>query len=386
MQMTVTLSLILAALALVFCWPVPFSPALAQAALAQANEVAGMPPPSAGFQAFLQSLWPLAQQAGVTRATFDTALAGLEPDPALPAVSNQQAEFDKPLKSYLSEAVSVRRIARGRECLQAWRAELSTIEQRFGVPPQSSSRPTAWRRTLGSERRKRRYPVACDPCLFARDRPVFRDELIGALVMLDKSGIARTAMKGSWAGAMGGPQFLPSAFLKYAVSFAGRGAPDIWSNPLDSLASIANFLRQSGWQPGLPWGMEVILPEHFGFASLHQSLVPLPRRESKAPARLRFQKARQPCSFLPVRRVRPSSCLRITGCSRHITIRIPTRFRLRCWPIESKGTRSARPLAGARSLFKPDAKGGDTTLAGKTRALSWGNRWPLRAGFARCDP
>jgi hypothetical protein len=68
---------------------------------------------------------------------------------------------------------------------------------------------------------------------------------------------------------MGGPQFLPSAFLKYAVSYTGRGSPDIWNNPLDSLASIANFLRQSGWQPGLAWGAEVILPENFGFASLH---------------------------------------------------------------------------------------------------------------------
>jgi hypothetical protein len=89
--------------------------------------------------------------------------------------------------------------------------------------------------------------------------------------MLDKGGVARAAMKGSWAGAMGGPQFLPSAFLKYAVSYAGRGSPDIWNNPLDSLASIANFLRQSGWQPGVPWGTEAILPKNFGFASLHGS-------------------------------------------------------------------------------------------------------------------
>jgi hypothetical protein len=70
---------------------------------------------------------------------------------------------------------------------------------------------------------------------------------------------------------MGGPQFLPSAFLKYADPYTGRGSPDIWNNALDSLASIANFLRQSGWQPGLSWGMEAILPKNFGFASLHGS-------------------------------------------------------------------------------------------------------------------
>jgi lytic murein transglycosylase len=299
MQMTVTLSLILAALALVFCWPVPFSPALAQAALAQANEVAGMPPPSAGFQAFLQSLWPLAQQAGVTRATFDTALAGLEPDPALPAVSNQQAEFDKPLKSYLSEAVSVRRIARGRECLQAWRAELSTIEQRFGVPATIILAAYGMETDFGKAKGEKDVIRSLATLAYLRgDRPVFRDELIGALVMLDKSGIARTAMKGSWAGAMGGPQFLPSAFLKYAVSFAGRGAPDIWSNPLDSLASIANFLRQSGWQPGLPWGMEVILPEHFGFASLHQSFSAFAAEGVKSAGAAAFPKG-EATLFLP---------------------------------------------------------------------------------------
>lgn len=103
------------------------------------------------------------------------------------------------------------------------------------------------------------------------DRPVFRDELISALVMLDKGGITRAAMRGSWAGAMGGAQFLPSVYLKYAVSYAPGSPPDIWNNPLDTLASIANFLRQSRWQPGLSWGMEVILPKNFAFASLHQS-------------------------------------------------------------------------------------------------------------------
>ena len=91
--------------------------------------------------------------------------------------------------------------------------------------------------------------------------------------MLGERGVSRSLMKGSWAGAMGGPQFLPSAYLKHAVSFGGHGAPDIWANPLDSLASIANFLAKSGWQRGLPWGIEVKLPDNFAFASLHQSFV-----------------------------------------------------------------------------------------------------------------
>ena len=96
--------------------------------------------PSLGFQQFLQTLWPLAEQNGVSRATFDAALAELEPDPAVPAASERQAEFERPLKSYLDEALSPRRIARGREWLHARRAELLNIEERFGVPAAILSR------------------------------------------------------------------------------------------------------------------------------------------------------------------------------------------------------------------------------------------------------
>jgi lytic murein transglycosylase len=229
-------------------------------------------PAPAHFQEFLQSLWPLAQEKGIARETFGAAFAGLTPDPALAAASSSQAEFEKPLKTYLAEAVSAPRIERGRECLQRWQAELARIEQRFGVPPAiivaAYGMETDFGRALGEKDVIRSLATLA---YLRPDRPVFRDELISALIMLDHGGISRAAMKGSWAGAMGGPQFLPSAYLKYAVSHTGKGAPDIWNDPLDSFASIANFLRQSGWQPGLGWGSEVILPKNFGFASLHQS-------------------------------------------------------------------------------------------------------------------
>jgi membrane-bound lytic murein transglycosylase B len=242
--------------------------------LAQAKDASSAPSSPAGLQEFLQSLWPLAEQKGISRGTFDAAFAGLEPDSAIPAASNAQAEFDKPLKSYVAEAVSVRRIARGRECLYAWRGELRQIEQRFGVPATIVLAAYGMETDFGKAEGERDVIRSLATLAYLRqDRPVFRDELIGALVMLGKGGVARAAMKGSWAGAMGGPQFLPSAFLNYAVRYAGRGPADIWNNPLDSLASIANFLRQSGWHSGLAWGMEVTLPKNFGFASLHQSFV-----------------------------------------------------------------------------------------------------------------
>lgn len=256
---------LLGVLPLALCWPARVAPALEQSA----NRAATSP---AGFQVFLQSLWPLAEEKGITRGTFDAAFVGLTPDPAAPAASNRQAEFDKPFKSYLGEAVSPRRIARGRECLKRWQDELQQVEQRFGVPREILLAAFGIETDFGNAKGEKDVVRSLATLAYRRqDRPVFRDELISALVMLDHGGVARAAMKGSWAGAMGGPQFLPSAFLKYAVTYTGRGSPDIWTNALDSLASIANFLRQSGWQPGLSWGTEAILPKNFGFVSLHGS-------------------------------------------------------------------------------------------------------------------
>lgn len=227
---------------------------------------------TAGFQPFLQSLWPLAAQKGISRATFDAAFAGLAPDPAIPAAEGKQAEFEQPLKSYLEAVVSPRRIARGREYLRTVKAELAKIEQRFGVPASivlaAFGIESDYGRAIGGKDVIRSLATLA---YLRPQREVFRDELLSALLMLDKGAASRAAMQGSWAGAMGGPQFLPSAYLAHAVSYAGEGPADIWHNALDSLASIANFLRQSGWQPGLLWGTEVLLPKGYGFARLHQS-------------------------------------------------------------------------------------------------------------------
>jgi membrane-bound lytic murein transglycosylase B len=265
MQKHITPSCLLAVLALF--WPAHLAVALEEAP--PSHQTAASP---AGFQDFLQSLWPLAEQKDISRTTFDAAFAGLEPDPGVPAAAERQAEFERPLKSYLDEAASPRRIARGREGLRARRAELSNLEERFGVPAAIVLAAFGLESDYGRAKGDKDIIRSLATLAYLRpDRPIFRDELLSALLILDKGGVARAAMKGSWAGAMGGAQFLPSAYLKYAVSYAPGGAPDIWTNPLDNLASIANFLRRSGWQPGLFWGTEVILPNNFSFTSLHKS-------------------------------------------------------------------------------------------------------------------
>jgi membrane-bound lytic murein transglycosylase B len=110
------------------------------------------------------------------------------------------------------------------------------------------------------------------------DRELYKNELVSALTMLEKASWPREKLQGSWAGAMGGPQFLPSAYLKYAVAYEGGGQPDIWTKPPDIFASIAHFLKENGWVPGLRWGYEVALPGAFGFENLHQDFADFSRQ------------------------------------------------------------------------------------------------------------
>ena len=226
--------------------------------------------PGESFTSFLQTLWPLAEAKGVHRATFDSVIAGLTLDPSLPRTSGGQAEFDKPLQTYFKEAVSAGRIAQGRQAAATYATILRSLEGRFGVPGEILLAAWAMESDFGRSRGNRDIVRSLATQAFTRpDRPLFRDEFVEALLLLDQGQVDRTKMTGSWAGAMGDPQFMPSAFRKYAVSAAGGGAPDIWANPADILASIANFLKSEGWRPDRPWIKEVVLPPGFGIPTLH---------------------------------------------------------------------------------------------------------------------
>lgn len=241
------------------------------------------------FSGFLAGLWPAAQAAGVTRGTFEQTTAGLTLDRALGAASTHQAEFDKPLQTYYREAVTAGRIAEGRNLATSYANALDGIENRFGVPREICLAAWGMESAFGRSQGQRDVPrTLASLAYLRRDRPTFRDEFIAALVMIEK-GVSRARLKGSWAGAMGGPQFLPSVYLKYAVSLAGTGAPDIWDNPGDSLASIANFLRGEGWAAGEPWIEDVTLPQDFDIPTLHASAdgwsaLGLRRPDGRAPA------------------------------------------------------------------------------------------------------
>ena len=229
----------------------------------------------ARFDSFLQSLWPKAQQQGVGRAAFDAAIAGLTPDPALAGSGERQAEFERTLKAYLDDAASGSRIARGREARQKYRADLAAAERAYGVPAEIILAIWGMETEFGRNAGDKDVIRSLATLAFSRaDGGRFADEVIAAMVMIER-GIPRARLRGSWAGAMGNPQFLPSAYLKYAVSPGGARTPDIWTSVPDSLASIGNFIRTEGWKPGLAWGAEVVIPQNFDWRSLKGSAAQL---------------------------------------------------------------------------------------------------------------
>jgi lytic murein transglycosylase len=221
------------------------------------------------FRAFLQGLWPLAKAKGVSRATFEQAFAGVSADPKIEELTRRQAEFVKPVWVYLGDAVTPQRIERGRDALRRWGPDIAAIERRTGVDRGVLLGVWGMETSFGSFTGGRDVIRSLATLAHMRYRGTyFRDELVTALVILQQGHVARADMKGSWAGAMGQTQFMPSSFMRYAVDGDGDGRKDIWTSVPDALASTANYLRRHGWRPGEAWGYEVTLPGGFHFGLL----------------------------------------------------------------------------------------------------------------------
>ncbi len=224
----------------------------------------------AAFATWLQSLWPQAQALGVSRATFDSATRGLEPDLALPDLvlpgraerpPSGQPEFVTTPADYLKEPTIERLASEARKVYERYRAQLDAIERQFGVPPAILlaifGRETDFGRSADSRNAIR---VLATQAYLGRRKEQFLSEFLLALKILDQGAIKLADMRSSWAGAMGLTQFLPSDYLKYAVDFDGDGRADIWHSVPDALASAAKQLVGKGWQPGLRWAYEVHPP------------------------------------------------------------------------------------------------------------------------------
>jgi len=222
------------------------------------------------FQTWLQSLWPQAQALGLSRATFDAATRGLEPDLSLPELvipgrpqhaGPGQPEFVETPADYLKEPTFDRLAGQGRKLLEQYQTPLAAIQVQFGVPPAILlaifGRETDYGRSRDARSAIR---VLATQAYFGKRKEKFQGEFLLALKMLEDGYVKFADMKSSWAGAMGLTQFLPSDFYKYAVDFDGDGRRDIWNSVPDALASAAKQLVDKGWQRGARWAYEVRAP------------------------------------------------------------------------------------------------------------------------------
>jgi lytic murein transglycosylase len=224
----------------------------------------------AGFTQFIASLWPEAQAAGVSRATFDAETRGLEPDYKLPDLilpgrpatgAPSQAEFVQVPADYVKEASIAALAAEGQRLMAKYRVPLAAIEARFGVP--ATIMLAIWGRETDYGRYTLPYDavrVLATQAYVGRRKDTYRNEFILALKIIGDGDVARKDMRSSWAGATGLTQFLPSEFYKHGVDFDGDGHRDIWNSVPDALASAAQQLVNKGWQPGLRWAYEVKAP------------------------------------------------------------------------------------------------------------------------------
>ena len=221
-------------------------------------------PSDAAFRQFVADLWPLAEARGVSRSTFDAAFNGVTFDPAVVARTHSQAEFVTPIWRYLASAVSASRIERGRAKAEEERPGSAKAEAAYGVDPAVVMGVWGMETEFGAFDGSTNVIRALASLAFVRYGGDYsRDELLAALAILQQGDVAANAMRGSWAGAMGQTQFMPSSFLDYAVDFDGHGRRDIWNSAPDAIGSIANYLSRHGWAEGARWGYEVRLPQGF---------------------------------------------------------------------------------------------------------------------------
>ncbi|GEP02591.1 murein transglycosylase [Methylobacterium oxalidis] len=265
-------------------------------AYAQAGEAR-----SAAFAAFIEALRPDARARGVSDATFAAAFRGVtQPDPDVLARTRRQGEFARPVWDYLVGAVSQGRIARGRARAGQRAAILDRIEARYGVPRGILLAFWGVESDFGASGGSVPTVRALATLAEARHRgTLFREELLAALAILQRGDIDPQRMKGSWAGAMGQVQFLPSTFLAHAVDFDGDGHRDIWTSDADSLASIAAYLKALGWNPSVSWGYEVVLPEGFDLTAYAGELGAFARRGVRRTDGGRLPETGRASLFLP---------------------------------------------------------------------------------------
>ncbi len=220
-----------------------------------------------GFESWIADFRTTALAEGISGATYDAAFAGAQFDPKIVDRDRRQNEFTKTIWDYLDTAVSDARVANGRAALAKERDVLRDIAATYGVRAEIVAAIWGLESAYGSYRGDTPTLAALATLAYeGRRAAFFEGEVLAALTILEREETTPAQLRGSWAGAMGHTQFMPSSYLDLAVDHTGDGRRDIWSNdPTDALASTAAYLAHHGWQEGLPWGIEVLLPDPFDY-------------------------------------------------------------------------------------------------------------------------
>jgi len=236
-------------------------------ALLATFSIAGVPGRASagqGFAAWVEQFWPTARTAGITRATYDRAFKGVTPDPKVVEAANFQPEYVKPIGEYIDRVVSDKRIAMGKQKLEENKALLDALEKRYGVDRTILIAIWGVESNYGTQPGDMNVIRSLATLAYSGIKAAFaRQQLIAALKILQRGDITVEQMNGSWAGAMGHTQFIPTTYQLYAVDYDGDGKRDIWTDVPDALASTASYLKHANWHAGETWGYEVTLPKGF---------------------------------------------------------------------------------------------------------------------------
>jgi membrane-bound lytic murein transglycosylase B len=221
---------------------------------------------AANFRSCLQGLWPHAERRGVPRAAFETQVAGLTPDLRIMDLMDAQPEFTKSIWDYLDLLVSDARIDGGRVILAKHRATFDAVEKAYGVDRHIITAIWGVESNYGTQIGERSVirSTATLACV-GRRQDYFREEFLSALEILARGDVRPEQLKGSWAGAFGPTQFMPTSFKRFAVDFDGDGRRDVVDSIADLIASTANNLKKDGWVSGQTWGYESVVPQGFNF-------------------------------------------------------------------------------------------------------------------------
>ena len=212
------------------------------------------------FAEWLAALRAEALRRGISQSTVDLALADLAPDPTVIARDRMQPELTQSLDTYVVDRLSPKTLATAQTMLERHQVLLEQIRQAYGIPAPVMIAIWGIESNFGQVTGTRPTITALATLAFDSRRPaLFRAELFNALTILDRGLVTLNDLKGSWAGAMGQPQFMPSSYLKYAVDFDHDGRADIWTSEADVFGSMANYLKTAGWTEGQRWGREVIV-------------------------------------------------------------------------------------------------------------------------------